>query len=120
MFNMFEGESGERNSQPDEEPQEFYYFLKIVPHEFVDYIEGTQKNSYSYSLSNNKKRVDMPELQEVIMILDYAPVKMILSKEYLHTGQFLIDCCSIVGGVFVIFGLINTFLLRCRDKLKSS
>ena len=94
--------------------------MKLVPHEFVDYIAQTEKNSYSYSLSLNKKEVDMQEMQAITMILDYAPVKMILSRSYLPTGQFLIDCCSIVGGVFIIFGLINSFLVRCRNKLKSS
>jgi len=119
IFNMFEGQKGDRNREVNEEPQEFYYFFKLVPHEFVDYIDGVEKNSYSYSLSQNKKEVDMPELQTLTMIIDYAPVKMILSREWRKTGQFLIDCCSIIGGVFVIYGLINNFLLRTMEKCKS-
>jgi hypothetical protein len=52
------------------------------------------------------------------IIIDYAPVKMILTRKHREIGQLMIDLCSIVGGVFVIYGLLNSFLLGCLGKLK--
>lgn len=54
------------------------------------------------------------------IIFDYAPVKMILTKEYKEVGQFAIDMCAIVGGVFIIFGLMNSFFVRTIENCKSN
>ena len=60
----------------------------------------------------------MPGFASVTIILDYAPIKMIISRKHRELGQFLINLCAIVGGVFIIYGLINSFILRTLDKCK--
>lgn len=120
MFNMFAGDKVNDNlkNEPEDTPQEYFYFLKLVPHVFVDHIEQVEHTSYSYSLNHNKKDSEEKDLVSVTIIIDYAPIKMILSKQLRPTGSFLIDLCSIVGGVFIIFGLLNGFMLRCCAKCK--
>lgn len=105
-------------NDPEDQAQDYYYFLKLVPHVFVDHIEEQQRNSYSYSLNHNKK--DAPSRPGLTIILDYAPINMILSKEWRPVGGFLTDMCSIVGGVFIIFGLLNSFLVGLGKKLKGN
>ena len=121
IFNMFmkDGKVNEElKYSPEEHPHDYFYFLKIVPHEFMDYIDQEIDYSYSYSLNHNQKNSDNRDFASVIVILDYAPVKMIISRKHRETGQFLINLCSIVGGVFIIYGLINSLILRVFDTLK--
>ena len=121
MFNMFmkDGKVKEElKTQPEDVPQNYFYFNKIIPHSFVDMIQLREWSSYSYSLAHNKKAADAPEQAAVILILDYAPVKMILTKQQRDFGQFAINLCSIVGGVFIICGLLNSLGLGVISKCK--
>ena len=110
----------ELKTQPEKGPQEYFYFLKLVPHVFVDMIKQREWRSYSYSLAHNKKESETPTFAAVAIILDYAPIKMILTKQKREFGQFAINLCSIVGGVFIICGLLNTMLLGIAGKCKSN
>ena len=119
IFNMFKKDgkvNEDLKNEPEEKAQDYFYFLKLVPHVFVDHIEQQQRYSYSYSLNHNKK--DSHGKTSLTIILDYAPINMILSKEWRPVGEFLTNSCSIVGGVFIIFGLVNSFALSIRNKLK--
>lgn len=85
MFNMFV-RNGKVNdnlkTQTEDRPQDYFYFMKIVPHTFVDLIEQHERSSYSYSLGHNKKDSDNQMFLSLTFILDYAPVKMILTKQH--------------------------------------
>lgn len=121
IFNMFmkDGKvNDELKYSPEDPAHDYFYFLKIVPHEFLDYIDQEIDHSYSYSLNHNQKTSDMPGFASVTIILDYAPIKMIISRKHREVGQFLINLCSIVGGVFIIYGLLNSFVLRTVEKCK--
>jgi len=124
MFNMFHDDAGKVNHDhkinPETNSNDYYYFMKLVPHVFVDTLEQEEKTSYSYSLKHNKKEAPNKDYASVEIILDYAPIKMIISKEKRPVGQFMINMCSIIGGVFIIFGLLNGMILRCCDKIKSA
>lgn len=39
----------------DSSSKDYFYFLKLVPHVFVDEINSENYNSYSYSLNHNAK-----------------------------------------------------------------
>lgn len=41
--------------QQDESMKDYFYFMKLVPHIFVDEIRAEQYASYSYSLNHNSK-----------------------------------------------------------------
>jgi len=62
-------------------PQDFYYYLKVVPHEFMDFISQEREASYSYSLSANIKRADASHSPQAIIIIDYAPLKVIITRK---------------------------------------
>lgn len=121
IFNMFhkDGKVNENlKNEVEEKAQSYFYFMKLVPHLFIDKLDegARQMHSYSYSLNHNKKD-GVPMMS---IILDYAPVNMILIKDKKHIGDIAIEICSIIGGVFVMFGLINSMCLNIRNKLKSS
>ena len=121
IFNMFH-EDGAVNhnlkSSPEDQPNEYFYFIKMVPHIFVDMLDMREFRSYSYSLGHNKKVSDTPTHSAITIILDYAPIKMILTRQSREFGKFAVNLCSIVGGVFIICGLLNSFLLATIKKIK--
>jgi len=89
---------------------DYFYFLKLVPHVFVDEIYNQEFRSYSYSLNHNSKS-SQNGLGLINMIYDFTPVNMKITKQQRDLPKFLVSLCAIVGGVFVIFGLVNRFLL---------
>ena len=123
IFNMFKKDgkvNEELKYKPEDPAHDYFYFLKIVPHEFMDYIDQEIDYSYSYSLNHNQKTSDNADFSAVTIILDYAPIKMIISRKHREVGQFLINLCSIVGGVFIIYGLLNSFILSLQHKIANS
>ena len=98
---------------PEDEIQDYFYFMKIIPHEFYDDINERNWNSYSYSLAHNKKMMGDNDAPTITMKVEYAPVKMQIVKKKREAGRFMINMSAIVGGVFVIFGLINSIFAGC-------
>ena len=132
MFNMFHPDSKVKWTHkmvPEETNQDYFYFAKIVPHLFED-IKGAsgmqtrgQKTTYSYSLKHNKKATNPPSpgLGTIVIKLDYAPIMMIITKIHSRPlGQFCINMCSIIGGIFIIFGLLNGIFLKTYSKIKGN
>ena len=56
----------------------------------------------------------------VMMIFEFSPVSMSITKSNLPLSRFIISCCAIVGGVFVVFGLLNSTILACQKKATGS
>ena len=95
----------------------FDYFIKIIPYQFVDENRGVTKYSYEYSISYKEsdyveERDDMP----IILIrYEFTPITMrvtIQKRDYLH---FLTHICAIIGGIFVIFSIINKVFVGMCD-----
>ncbi len=101
----------------------YYKYISVVPHSFVDTSTDEQVDfrSYSYALTINKKPADLqPELNMVMMIFEFSPVSMSITKSKALVSRFLISICAIVGGVFVVFGMLNSTLLACTKKAKGT
>jgi len=98
----------------DKDRLDYFYFLKLVPHVFIDEIQNSEFRSYSYSLNHNSKQ-SQNGLGLISMIYDFTPVNMKITKERRDLPRFLVSLCAIVGGVFVIFGLVNRFLLSLQE-----
>ena len=99
----------------DKEHYNHFKYISVVPHIFVDKSESDHEvdfKSYSYALTTNKKPADGTQsLTMVYMIFDFSPVSMMFTKSTTPLSRFLINVCAIVGGVFVVFGIINSTLL---------
>ncbi len=103
----------------DQDRLDYFYFLKLVPHVFLDEIYNAEFRSYSYSLNHNSKQ-SQNGLGLISMIYDFTPVNMKITKQRRDLPRFLVSLCAIVGGVFVIFGLINRFLLSLQDQMNAA
>lgn len=112
MVNLMEDDLYSR----DREHKDYFYFMKLVPHIFIDEISDAEFRSYSYSLNHNSKQ-SMNDVGLISMIYDFTPVNMKITKHNRDLPRFLVNLCAIVGGVFVIFGLLNRAMLSVKDTL---
>ena len=99
----------------NESHMDYFKFVSIVPHSFVDTSKSGKEvdyKSYSYALSENKKdEVADEALNMVWFIFEFSPVSMLITKSSQTLARFLINVCAIVGGIFVVFGFLNGFML---------
>ena len=105
----------------DKELLNYNYFIKIIPYMLVDENWGSTYYAYSFSLSSKSTPFDpnYDEMPIVTIRYEFSPIMMKvthLKRDYLH---FLTHVSAIIGGVFVVFSIINrlaTNLIYSSDK----
>ena len=87
-----------------------FKFAVLVPHTFVDNTEEVPRDfeSYSYSFTQNKKEAQAGYMLQVSIQFSFSPVTMVITKENKPLARFVINLCAIIGGVFVVFGIVNS------------
>ena len=107
-----------RTDLPDfsefKENRDYIYYVKLIPYRFVD--ENRNRVDYSYQYAVSYK--DKPQENEQPLVLvkyEFSAVTMqvtIQGRDYFH---FLTHVCAIVGGIFVVFSILNRFLVSFFD-----
>ena len=97
------------NTFNDKEVLNYNYFIKIIPYMLVDENWGSTYYTYSFSLSSKSTQFNphYDEMPIVTIRYEFSPIMMKvthLKRDYLH---FLTHVSAIVGGVFVVFSIIN-------------
>ena len=97
------------NTFNDKEILNYNYFIKIIPYMLVDENWGSTYYTYSFSLSSKSTQFNphYDEMPIVTIRYEFSPIMMKvthLKRDYLH---FLTHVSAIVGGVFVVFSIIN-------------
>lgn len=87
----------------------YNYFIKIIPYMLVDENWGSTYYAYSFSLTSKSTPFNAyhDEMPIVTVRYEFSPIMMKvthLKRDYLH---FLTHVSAIVGGVFVVFSIIN-------------
>ena len=109
------------NTFADNQLLNYNYFVKIIPYMLVDENWGSTYYVYSFSLSSKSTPFDpnYDEMPIVTIRYEFSPIMMKvthLKRDYLH---FLTHVSAIIGGVFVVFSIINrlaTNLIYSSDK----
>ena len=109
------------NTFGDNQLMNYNYFIKIIPYMLVDENWGSTYYAYSFSLSSKSSPYNVydNELPIVSIRYEFSPIMMKvihLRRDYLH---FLTHVSAIIGGVFVVFSIINriaTNLIYISDK----
>ena len=109
------------NTFGDHQLLNYNYFVKIIPYMLVD--ENWRSTYYAYSFSLTSKSTPFnPQYDEMPIVTiryEFSPIMMKvthLKRDYLH---FLTHVSAIVGGVFVVFSIVNrlaTNLIYSSDK----
>jgi hypothetical protein len=113
-FDMVKGDADKNWNNFSFEPETLknnnFKFAVLVPHTFVDNTEEVPRDfeSYSYSFTQNKKEAQAGYMLQVSIQFSFSPVTMVITKENKPLARFVINLCAIVGGVFVVFGIVNS------------
>ena len=119
--NLFFRSFEDINTFKDNQILNYNYFVKIIPYMLVDENWGSTYYAYSFSLTSKSTHFN-PQYDEMPIVnirYEFSPIMMKvthLKRDYLH---FLTHVSAIVGGVFVVFSIINrisTNLIYSSDK----
>lgn len=89
----------------------FDYYAKIVPHLLRNEIENTTKLNHQYSLNFANRRSEDNEMAMIMINYEMSEVTTLITKKKKSISHFLTHLCAIVGGIFVIFSIINRIIL---------
>lgn len=116
--NAFNNPNNLPNYVNESKRKNYDYFVKLIPHVFDDKVnESKEKIGYQYSMTSRSREfnADSNEMPIVIINYDFSPISMRLrleAKSFLH---FMTHICAIIGGVFVLFNIVNNLLLKVFD-----
>ena len=95
---------------------DFDYFVKIIPQVFEDEYTGESETAYQFSLTSKKKKRENEGTMPVIMInYDYSSVAMKFTMKKRYFSHLITNICAIVGGIFVIFSIVNGILNSIKE-----
>ncbi|KAK9808956.1 hypothetical protein WJX72_006989 [[Myrmecia] bisecta] len=98
----------------------YQYFLKVVPTIYTD-IRNKTISSNQFSVTEHFKASDIAaghNLPGVFFFYDLSPIKVRYSEQRSSFIEFLTSVCAIVGGVFTVSGLIDSFIYHGHQAIK--
>jgi len=96
------------------------YYLRLVP---TVYIDGTEVvRTHQYSVTNHTEVIDLKntlswQLPGIFWKYDFSPMLVKLERREKYFSHFLTRLCAIVGGTWVVLGLLYTVTQQALDKL---
>ena len=70
----------------------------------------TRKTCCEYGLGSQESEVEPRRCAGCFFFFDLSPIKVRLTEEKLSFASFLTSACAIIGGVFTVSGLIDSFV----------
>ncbi|XP_002530273.2 endoplasmic reticulum-Golgi intermediate compartment protein 3 [Ricinus communis] len=96
------------------------YFLKVVPTIYTD-IRGRTVRSNQYSVTEHFKKSEFARLDSppgVFFFYDFSPIKVIFKEEHISFLHFMTNICAIIGGIFTIAGIVDSFVYHGQRAIK--
>jgi len=96
------------------------YYIRLVP---TVYIDGSNIiHTYQYSVTNHTDVVNLGtfslQLPGIFFKYDFSPMLVQLERREKYFTHFLTRLCAIIGGTWVVLGLIYSSLQSAVDHLK--
>ncbi|XP_021740171.1 endoplasmic reticulum-Golgi intermediate compartment protein 3-like isoform X1 [Chenopodium quinoa] len=98
----------------------YQYFLKVVPTVYTD-VNGHAINSNQFSVTEHFKSASaghFSTLPGVFFFYDLSPIKVTFKEEHISFLHFLTNVCAIVGGVFTVSGILDSFVYHGQKAIK--
>ncbi|KAF5444161.1 hypothetical protein F2P56_036658 [Juglans regia] len=98
----------------------YQYFIKVVPAIFTD-IRGRTIQSNQYSVTEHFRSADpgrSRSLAGVFFFYDISPVKVTFKEEHIPFLHFMTHICAIIGGIFTVAGIIDSFVYHGQRVVK--
>lgn len=104
----------------------FQYYLKVVNTQIL-YLNNSMHTTNQYSVTENIRDVSPQPgqastngLPGVFFNFEISPMQIVYSEYRKSLTHFLTDVCSIVGGIFTVSGIIDSFLYRAEKAVKKT
>jgi len=97
------------------------YYIRLVP---TIYIDGTNVvKTHQYSVTNHTDVVDLTntftlQLPGIFWKFDISPMLVKLERKEKYFTHFLTRLCAVVGGTWVVLGLLYATILQAFEKLR--
>lgn len=102
-----------------DEPIMYQYFVKVVPTRY-NYLNGTELDTNQFSVTQHEKLItpNSQGLPGVFFQYDISPMLVIYTQTHKSFLHFLTGVCAIVGGIFTVAGLFDSFIYSAERTLK--
>ncbi|KAJ3123426.1 hypothetical protein HK098_001919 [Nowakowskiella sp. JEL0407] len=101
----------------------YQYFLKVVGTKYTS-LNGTTFHTNQFSATeherdlNPKQGLQMSGLPGVFFSYEISPMLVILKEHKKPFTHFLTDVCAIVGGIFTVAGILDSFIYTAEKSMK--
>ncbi|KAK6253251.1 hypothetical protein QUC31_014971 [Theobroma cacao] len=98
----------------------YQYFIKVVPTIYTD-IRGRTVHSNQYSVTQHFKNLEViyPNSHPgVFFIYDFSPIKVTFKEEHISFLHFITNICAVIGGIFTVAGIIDSFVYHGQRRMK--
>ncbi|XVF01594.1 hypothetical protein REPUB_Repub04eG0101900 [Reevesia pubescens] len=98
----------------------YQYFIKVVPTIYTD-IRGRTVHSNQYSVTQHFKNLEFIHPNShpgVFFFYDFSPIKVIFKEEHISFLHFITNICAVIGGIFTVAGIIDSFVYHGQRKIK--
>lgn len=98
----------------------YQYFIKVVPTVYTDISGHTiQTNQFSVTEHFRNAEFGRPQaLPGVFFFYDLSPIKVTFTEQHVPFLHFLTNVCAIVGGVFTVSGIVDSFVYHGQKAIK--
>lgn len=99
----------------------FQYYIKIVPTSYIQ-KDGTVLLSNQFSVTKHQKVVSIiggeSGMPGVFFQYELSPLMVKFTEKQKSFGHFITNVCAIIGGVYTVAGLLDTFLYHSVKLIK--
>lgn len=98
----------------------YQYFIKVVPTIYTD-IRGHTIQSNQFSVTEHFRSAEPGRphsLPGVYFFYDLSPIKVTSKEEHSSFLHFMTNICAIVGGIFTVSGIIDSFVYHGHRAIK--
>ncbi|EMS56797.1 hypothetical protein TRIUR3_35265 [Triticum urartu] len=97
----------------------YQYFVKVVPTIYTD-IRGRKIHSNQFSVTEHfREAIGLPRPPPgVYFFYEFSPIQVDFTEENTSLLHFLTNICAIVGGIFTVAGIIDSFVYHGHRAIK--
>eukprot|EP01094_Clydonella_sp_ATCC50884_P007129 TRINITY_DN1630_c0_g1_i1.p1 TRINITY_DN1630_c0_g1~~TRINITY_DN1630_c0_g1_i1.p1 ORF type:complete len:382 (-),score=139.60 TRINITY_DN1630_c0_g1_i1:745-1890(-) len=98
----------------------YQYFVKVVPTQY-EQADGTVINTNQFSATEYSKNLGTSTdhgLPGVFFLYDLSPIKVRYEEQRHSLASFLTGLCAIIGGVYTVSGLLDSFIYTSMKSIK--
>ncbi|GAB4845061.1 hypothetical protein Ancab_038467 [Ancistrocladus abbreviatus] len=96
----------------------YQYFIKVVPTVYTD-VSGHNIQSNQFSVTEHFRNAGhFQTVPGVFFFYDLSPIKVTFTEQHVSFLHFLTNVCAIVGGVFTVSGIIDSFVYHGHRAIK--